>query len=238
MSNIKCIVLDDEPTALEIVVNFVKKISFLELVAVAESAIDALEILQSNTIDLLISDIQMPGINGLQLIQSLPFPPVVIFVTAHESFAAKGFDLDVADYLLKPVSFERFLKAINKATLKINTQKPEYPDSSARAVDGIFIKLDDKLVKIPFADILYFQAAGDFIKIFTSSADSHIIHSTIKGIQEKLPPHLFVRIHNSYIVAIVAIKSVTKDSVELSGSIELPVSRSYKEELYKRMIIS
>jgi two-component system, LytTR family, response regulator len=237
MSKIKCVILDDESMAREIIGNFVKQISFLELVAVAEDSTEALEILQTNTVDLLITDIQMPGINGLQLVQSLPSPPKVIFITAHENFAAKGFELDVIDYLLKPVSFERFLKAINKARVKITGNSPDLLHP-ARYGDGIFIKMNDKLVKVPFVDILYFQAAGDFIKIFLSPTGHYLIHSTIKGIQEKLPPPLFVRIHNSYIVAITAIVSLTKDSVQLPLGIELPVSRSYKEELVKRMIIS
>lgn len=237
MSNIKCIILDDEPIGREIVENFVKQTSFLELVAVAEDAAEVLEILQANTIDLLISDIQMPGINGLQLVRSLPSPPLVIFITAHESFAVKGFELDIVDYLLKPVSFERFLKAINKARLKIATQKSKYYNHDNRAGDAIFIRNNDKLVKILFVDILYFQASGDFIKMFVSPTEFHLIHSTIKGIQQKLPSHLFVRIHNSYIVAIGGIKSLTGDSVTLLNGIELPVSRSYKEQLLKRLII-
>lgn len=237
MSYIKCVILDDEPIASEIIEKFVKRISYLQLVAVAEDPIEVIKILQDNPVDLLISDIQMPEIDGLQLVQSLPSPPLVIFITAHDSFAVNSFELDVVDYLLKPVSFERFLKAINKARLKITQQKFENHYNEDSFSDGITIKKKENLIKIQFTDIIYLEAAADFIKIFVSPAEHHIIRSTIKEIQQKLPSRLFVRIHNSYIVAISAIKSLTTDSVKLSDAIELPLSRSYKKELVKKLDI-
>jgi two-component system, LytTR family, response regulator len=238
MNNIKCVVLDDEPIASEIIVKFVKQISFLQLVAVAEEPGEAIKILQDNAVDLLISDIGMPGINGLQLIQSLPSPaPTVIFITAHENFAVNSFELDVVDYLLKPVSFERFLKAITKARLKISAQKSENHYNENRVDDGLIIKKGENLIKIKFTDIIYLQAAADFLKIFVGPSTHYVIHSTIKEIQQKIPSRLFVRIHNSYIAAIGEIKSVTKDSVRLSDVIELPLSRSHKKELLQRLDI-
>jgi DNA-binding LytR/AlgR family response regulator len=235
MSNIKCIILDDEPIAREIMEKFANRIGYLQLIAVAEDPVEAIKILQDNSVDLLISDIQMPGFNGLQLIQSLPSPPLVIFITAHDNFAVSSFELDVVDYLLKPVSFERFLKAINKARSRIMQQKPENHYKEPSIEDGITIKKNENLIRIQFADILYFKADRDFVQLFSSSGEKYTIRSTISEIQQKIPAGLFVRIHNSYIVAISAIKSLTKDSVRLSDSIELPLSRSHKKELFKKL---
>jgi len=146
---IKCVIVDDEPIACEIIENFVKELNYLELVAVCEDAFEALDILQNNPIDLLFSDIQMPKINGLELVSSLPSSPVIIFITAHDTFAVNSFDLGVADYLLKPVSFDRFLKAVNKAKLQIDLRKSaSLPNSENKATEFIFIKANNKLNKI------------------------------------------------------------------------------------------
>lgn len=237
MSDIKCVILDDEPIATEIIEKFVKQIGYLQLVAVAGDSVEVIKILQDNAVDLLISDILMPGLNGLQLVQSLSSPPLVIFITAHENFAVNSFELDIVDYLLKPVSFERFLKAINKVRLKITQRKPENHYNDDRIDDGVIIKKKENLIKVQFSDILYFKADHDFVQIFVSPDTKYTIRSTINEIQQKIPSRLFIRIHNSYIVAIRAIKSLTNETVRLSDSIELPLSRSHKEELLKRLDI-
>jgi len=227
---IKCLIVDDEPIAREIIESFVKNINFLELVAVCEDPFEALEILEDNRIDLLISDIQMPAIDGLELVRSLPFPPLIIFITAHENFAMQGFDLGVVDYLLKPISFDRFLKAINKARLQIAMRNPETLGSKNESSDHIFIKVNEKLIKFKYQDILYIEAFGDFLKIHISG--SHFLtYSTIKGIQAKLPANYFVRIHNSYVVGMHAVKSLIGDKVELTDGTLLPISKSHKDQL-------
>lgn len=236
VSTIKCVILDDELMAREIIKKFIKRISYLQLIAVAEDPVEAIKILQDHPVDLLISDIQMPEINGLQLVQSLPSPPLVIFVTAHDNFAVDSFELDVVDYLLKPVSFERFLKAINKARLKLMQQKEDHYKENEIG-EGLIIKNKEDLIKVQFSDILYFEADADFVQIYKNSRDKYKIRATISGILEKIPSHRFMRIHNSYIVALNAIKSLTLNSVILSDSIELPISRSYKKELVKRLDI-
>jgi DNA-binding LytR/AlgR family response regulator len=236
MSTIKCVILDDELMAREIIKKFIKRISYLQLIDIAEDPVEAIKILQDNPVDLLISDIQMPGVNGLQLIQSLPSPPLVIFITAHDNFAVDSFELDVVDYLLKPVPFERFLKAINKARLKIMHQKENHYNEN-EVGEGFIIKNKEDLIKVQFSDILYFEADADFVQIYNNSGGKYKIRSTINGILQKIPPHRFIRIHNSYIVAVSAIKSLTVDSIRLSDSLELPVSRSYKKDLVKRLDI-
>ena len=231
MSLIKCIIIDDEPIAREILENFAKQINFLEVIAVCEDAFDALEILEDNRIDLLISDIQMPKINGLELVRSLPSPPVIIFVTAHDQFAVNSFELGVADYLLKPVSFDRFLKAINKARLQIELRRNVSLNSNAEIVDYIFIKANNKLNKIDYTRILYIESLKDYIKIFT--ADQVLtVYSSMKAIEEKLPLNQFVRIHNSFLLSINAVKAVKGNTVELTNRKTLPISKGQKKALF------
>ncbi|HUZ61297.1 MAG TPA: LytTR family DNA-binding domain-containing protein [Hanamia sp.] len=233
MPAIKCIIIDDEPIGLEIMENFAKEINFLKVVAVCEDAFEALEILEGNQIDLLITDIQMPKINGLELVRSLSSPPVIIFVTAHDQFAVNSFELGVADYLLKPVSFDRFLKAINKAKMQIEMRKNVSIHSNAEMVDYIFIKANKKLNKIVYGNIMYIQSSDDFIKIFTADQNQPlIVYLNLKSIEEKLPTNQFVRIHNSYLVSINAVKAVMGNTVELTNAQLLPVSKNYKDGLF------
>lgn len=236
MPAIKCIIIDDEPIGREILENFVNEINFLEVVAICEDAFEALEILENNQIDLLITDIQMPKINGLELVRSLPSPPVIIFVTAHDQFAVNSFELGVADYLLKPVSFDRFLKAINKAKLQIELRRNVSLNLNAEIVDHIFIKADNKLNKIFYTNILYVESLKDFIKIFTAD-QVFVTNSSMKAIEEKLPINQFVRIHNSYLVSISAVKALKRSSVELTNMKSLPISKSHKKALFAALQI-
>lgn len=231
---IKCLIVDDEPIGREIIENFVKQINYLEVTAVCEDAFEALGILQNKEIDLLITDIQMPKINGLEFVRSLPSPPVIIFITAHDQFAVNSFDLGVTDYLLKPVSFDRFLKAVNKARLQIDLHKRKNaasPDSENKAKEYIFIKANNKLNKIQYKDIFYIESIRDYIKIFTAEG-TLVTYSSMKAIEEKLPLAQFIRIHNSYLVQINAVKAVMGNTVELTNGMSLPISKSHKDELF------
>ncbi len=192
--------------------------------------------LENQPVDLLLSDIQMPEINGLEFVRSLPSPPVIIFITAHGQFAINSFELGVADYLLKPVSFERFLKAINKAKMQIDMHKNASLNLNNESHDYIFIKANNKLNKILYNSILYIESTGDYIKIFTSDP-ALLTYSSMKAIEEKLPFHQFVRIHNSYIVSINAVKAVMGNTVELITGESLPVAKSRKEALFEALQI-
>jgi DNA-binding LytR/AlgR family response regulator len=236
MSTIKCLIIDDEPIGREITENFAKHIHFLEVVAVCEDALEAMDILENTQIDLLLTDIQMPKINGLELVSSLPSPPVIIFITAHDKFAINSFELGVADYLLKPVAFDRFLKAINKAKLEIEIRKGASLNPN-KSSEHIFIKANNKLNKINYSDILYIESLKDYIKIFTAE-EVLITYSSMKAIEEKLPPMQFVRIHNSYLVSINAVKAVMGNTVELTNEVSLPISKSRKDELFAALQIN
>ncbi len=235
---IKCLIVDDEPIGREIIENFVKELNYLELVATCEDAFEALEILQKTPIDLLITDIQMPKINGLELVRSLPLPPVIIFITAHDKFAVNSFELGVTDYLLKPVSFDRFLKAVSKAKLQIDLNKgAASPNSENKTTEYIFIKANNKLNKIQYKEILYIESIKDYIKIFTN--ESHLVaYSSMKAIEEKLPSALFIRIHNSFLVQINAVKAIMGNTIEVINGVSLPISKSRKDELFAALQIN
>jgi len=231
--------VDDEPIGRQIIVNFVKQLHYLQVSAVCKDAFEALEILQNNEIDLLISDIQMPKINGLEFVRSLPSPPVIIFITAYDAFAINSFELGVADYLLKPVSFERFLKAVNKARLQIDLQKSKHASFNLepKASEYFFIKAENKLNRIEYKDILYIESKKDYIKIFTAER-SFLTYSSMKAIEEKLPSQLFSRIHHSYIVQISAVKAVTGNTVELTNGVNLSLAKSHKDALFTALKIN
>ncbi|HZW66459.1 MAG TPA: LytTR family DNA-binding domain-containing protein [Hanamia sp.] len=237
MNVIRCMIIDDEPIGREILENFVKKISFLELVAVCGDAFEALEIIESHPVDLLLSDIQMPEINGLEFVRSLPFPPAIIFITAHDQYAVNSFELGVTDYLLKPVSFERFLKAANKVRIQIENQRHPASAVNNNAYPGyFFIRANNKLVKILYKDVYYIESAGDYIKVYTTDLPL-LSYSSMKMIESKLPPGLFIRIHSGYIVSINAVKAVNGQLLELLNGTCLPIAKSRKEHLFSALRI-
>jgi len=243
MNTIKCVIVDDEPIACEIIENFIKNISFLELVGVCEDPFQAMKVLENSPVDLMISDIEMPGVNGLELVRSLSSPPLIIFITAHEKFAVNSFELGVVDYLLKPVRFDRFRKAVEKARLQIDKRKQEAFDLKNKINDSIFIKVSDKdskkdnLVNIKYNDILYVKAKNDYLEVHTATASIET-YSTIKAIQEKLPSNYFFRIHNSHLVSISAIKFIKGNRVILINGEELLISKRHKAELLNALNIN
>jgi DNA-binding LytR/AlgR family response regulator len=195
-----------------------------------KNAFEAHEVVMKENIDLMFLDIQMPGISGVQFLQSIVKPPLVIFITAYEQFALQGFNLDVVDYLLKPVSFERFLKAANKAhelfTLKSNV--PSNPSS-----EYLFVNSEYNLVKVNIRDIIYIEGLKDYIKIFIANATRPIItRLSMKSIEEKLPADKFVRVHKSFIVSIEKIVSIRKGKISINN-VHVPISEHYKENLYR-----
>jgi len=233
---IRCLAVDDETLALDLLEDNIKRIPFLQLVKRCKNANEVLEILQKEQIDLLFLDIQMPGITGLQLLQSLPSKPMVIFITAYKKYALEGFDLDVIDYLLKPVSFERFLKAANKSlefhTLKTSQQQVPHPNQG-NEMDYIFVNSEYNLVKIILDDITYVEGLKDYIKIHLASSSKPIItRLSLKIIEEKLPQGKYIRIHKSFIISVDKITSIRKNRVRI-GETEVPISEFFRNNLFK-----
>lgn len=224
-----CIAVDDEKLVLDLLVDNIQKISFLKLVARCRHALEAAEVLHKEPVDLIFLDIQMPGLSGLQFLQTLNTPPMVVFITAYKEYAVEGFDLNAVDYLVKPVSFERFLKACNKAqelhTLqKQSSRKDELPDY-------FFVYVEYNQVKISVSEILYIEGMKDYVKIFlTTSARPVITRMNLKAIEDKLIARRFVRIHRSYIISLDKIAAIKRDVVMI-GKTELPVGESYRSGL-------
>jgi DNA-binding LytR/AlgR family response regulator len=220
--------VDDEPFAQKGLEEYVKEVDFLELVAVCDNAMQVYALLRNNKADLILLDIEMPEISGIDFIKSLKKMPAVIFTTAYPEYALQSYDLDVIDYLVKPISFQRFLKAINKAKHFL-ADKLKDPSQIAEESDYLFLKVNHQLEKIFYKDILFIEALQNYVAIHL--ADKKIIsYITISGMEKKLPANLFMRIHKSYIVALHKINMITGSKIIINTH-ELPVSRNVKDKL-------
>lgn len=234
IKKIKCLVIDDELPAREVLEKHITGVEALELAGSCTNAVEALSFLQSNTVDLLFLDIQMPHILGTNFIRTLKTPPKVIFTTAYRKYAIEGFELDAVDYLLKPISFDRFLKAVNKIldlNLQSNTKNssPENPVEPAQPF--LYLRVDRKMIKVLFSEILYIEGLRDYIRIFTTSK-TIITKHLLASLEEMLPSDAFLRIHRSYIISIGKIDSFNSDTIEV-GKKELPIGRLFKHDVSK-----
>jgi DNA-binding LytR/AlgR family response regulator len=228
MSHLKCLIIDDEPLAQNVIENYLQNFSFIELVSKCENAISALEWIKRQKIDLIFLDISMPFISGIDFIKTLQNPPQIILTTAHKEFAIESYELNVLDYLLKPVSFERFLKAINKLENKNASAIKSEIDDGENAV-FIYVKSDKKNVKILLNEILFIESLKDYIKIHLANK-TIVTQLPISEIEQRLPDR-FLRIHRSFIIAKDKITAYTQNDFEI-GKHQIPVGRSY------RMIVS
>lgn len=223
---LKCIIVDDEPLAQEVLENYVSRVGEMQLIKSCSNALEAFQALHNERVDLLFLDIQMPVIDGLSFLKSLKNPPAVILTTAYPNHAIEGFELDVVDYLLKPISFERFLKAVNK----VIEMRKAISNGEAMA-DYMFVKVDSKLVKVNFNEIVYIEGMKDYLKIFVKERPL-VVHQTMKKIEDLLPRNKFIRVHKSYIVSIGAVNSIVGNFVEINGK-EIPIGANYKDQLIK-----
>ena len=232
---LNCIAVDDENLALDLIEDNILKVPFLNLVKRCKNAFEAMEVLQKQEIDLIFLDIQMPGITGVQFLQSMTNSPMVIFVTAYKQYALEGYNLNVIDYLLKPIDFERFLKAVNKASeLYSLKHKPVIVEPvSESKTSTIFVNADYSLVKIKTQEIIYVEGLKDYIKIHLISSTKPIVtRMTMKSIEEKLPSSEFFRVHKSFIVSLDKIESIRNLKIKI-GNAQIPVSESYSDEFFK-----
>jgi len=230
---IRCIAVDDEKLVLDLLVDNIRQVPYLQLVKACKNAIEATSILQNEKIDLAFLDIQMPKLSGLQFIQTLQQPPMIILITAYEKYALESYNLNVVDYLLKPVSFERFLKACNKAKALFDLKNKKNVLQNEQAPDHIFVNVEYTLVKILFIDILFIEGLKDYIKIHLSFTSKPVLTKiTLKAMEEKLPADKFCRIHKSYIINAGHISIIKRDLVTIGGH-EIPVSDFYKGNLSK-----
>jgi DNA-binding LytR/AlgR family response regulator len=233
---IKCIIIDDEPLALEILQDFIGKVPFLQLNASFTNALQALQYMESEEVDLLFLDIKMPDISGIDFLRSLKKRPMTIFTTAYQEFALEGYNLNILDYLLKPIPFNRFLSAVNKAQeylqLVRNNRPADSPVTTPKAPQQfIFIKTEYKIVKVDLEDILYIEGLKDYSKIYLKDNPKPIYTlQNLKSFESKFPTERFARIHRSYIVSVSKINVICKNRVVI-GQTDIPVSIGFKNNL-------
>jgi DNA-binding LytR/AlgR family response regulator len=226
---LKCIAIDDEPLALELLEDNISKLPYFQLIASCSHPLEAMKILQEQSVDLVFLDIQMPGLTGLQFIQSITQKPMFIVITAYEKYALDGFNLDVVDYLVKPVALDRFIKASNKAweLHQLKTKSKETVKESSQ--NYFFINVDYSLLKIIFSDIIYIEGFKDYIKIHLNSTSKPVVaRMSMKSIEEQLPSSLFVRVQKSFIVSKNYITAIRKNSLYINN-IEIPVGDNYRD---------
>ncbi|WP_316777721.1 LytTR family DNA-binding domain-containing protein [Pedobacter antarcticus] len=229
MKKLNCVIVDDEPLARDVIESFVKEVPFLNILATFEDPVDALLFIKDNHVDIVFSDIEMPKLNGLELVRSLENSLVIIFITAYRDFALDGFETGATDYLVKPVRFDRFLKAVNKAKDYLELKR----SSATQQVnnDRIFIKSEGKLIKILLDEILYIEAQGDYLKIVVPSA-VYTTQATLKSMEETITLPNFFRVQRSFIINTEAVSSVNGNMVELVNGKSISIALNKKEELF------
>lgn len=229
---IRCLIVDDEPLARDVIRRYISEISTLELVGECANAIQAFTALQQQPIDLLFLDIRMPQLNGNDFLKALKNPPKVIFTTAFSEYALEGYELDVVDYLVKPIPFERFLKAINKAYQFTDPKAVSRPFvEEKRSESFVYFRVDRKMVKVMLSDILYIESMKDYVKIFTMGA-MIVTKQSISSVEEMLPEQDFIRTHRSFIVSVQKITSYTQELLEIDKT-EIPIGKIYRNEVMK-----
>ena len=224
---LKCLIVEDEPLARNLLSDYVKKVSYLELVEASSNPLRALEVLRNNQIDLMFLDIQMPEITGITLLKTLQKKPFVILTTAYSEYALESYDLDVVDYLLKPITFDRFLKALDKASQRITPAVAPEQGAPEPGSPFVFIKDGTKLVKINYDDILFVEGLKDYVTIVTKT-QKIVSLQRLKSLETQLPADKFLRVHHSYIIAIKAVDTIHKGEVQI-GTHFIPISDSYKK---------
>jgi DNA-binding LytR/AlgR family response regulator len=237
---LKCIAVDDEPLALDIIADYVAKVPFLELVKSTESAIEAMQLVQEGNIDLVFLDIQMPELTGIQFLKIAGNKASYILTTAYSQYALESYDLNVSDYLLKPIAFDRFYKAVEKVRNQYQKQEtavatpapePAPAPAAAPIQDFIFVKTEHKIQKIELDDILYIEGLKDYISIFTRS-ERVITLQNMKKMEETLPKDNFIRVHKSYIIAVDKIESIERSRIAIAGK-TIPVGDTYRDAFFK-----
>ena len=232
---IRCLVVDDEPLALDILEDYISKVPFLTLVKTTTSAIEGLSLVQSDAIDLVFLDVQMPELTGIQFLKIINGKCDVILTTAYSQYALDGYDLDVVDYLLKPIAFDRFYKAAQKVLQSSGNTNSSAPEvlSVQKNYDFIFVKTEHKIQKIYLDDILYIEGLKDYISIFTRS-ERIITLQNMKKMEESLPSKSFIRVHKSYIIALGKIESIERSRIQIGEKI-IPIGDTYREYFFKQI---
>jgi len=228
-----CIIVDDDPASIKVLEQLVQKATQLTLVGNAKDAMEAMNYLQNNRIDIVLLDIEMPGMSGLDFIDTLKEKPEIILVTSQKDYAIKAFDYEVTDYLLKPVGFQRFLKAINRAATNINQKEQSSNNHQQQKPTTIFVKEKNQFTRLEKNEILFVEAYGDYVNIYTNKK-KYTIHSTMKNMENKLAEDNFMRVHRSYIVNLDKIETFDENLVFIEQNM-IPIGGSFKDKLLQRL---
>ena len=232
---LQCLLIDDEPPALKVLARYISQIGSMEIAGQCNNAIEALEVLRSCRIDVIFLDIKMPQIIGTEFFKNLSHPPRVIFVTAYREYAVDGFELDAVDYLVKPVSFERFLKAVSKLNKLMGSEASVATGASASSSDAfVYLKVDKDMKKIFIDEIVYMESWKDYVKVFLTGEKSLLVKQSISAMENLFSDHKFLRIHRSYIISLDKISCYNGLSVQL-GTTEIPIGRLYKQVVMERL---
>lgn len=230
----RCLIIDDEPLAINVIQKFLVNFEHYEVVGTCSSAVEAMEVLSKISVDVMFLDINMPILNGMDFIKSLDKAPLIVMTTAYREYAVESFELNIFDYLVKPIAFQRFVKTINKidqkfATSQISLTSETLEIENKTSDDFLFFKVDKKMVKVFFDEIAYVESLKDYVRIKTDTQNL-VTHNNLVGISELLPTHKFIRIHRSYIVAIKRIKAIDGNCIEI-GDKALPIGRNYQKDV-------
>jgi two-component system LytT family response regulator len=227
---LRCLVVDDDPLSVQVVENCIASTPFLKSIGNCESAVAAAEVLRNQEVDLLFLDVEMPLMSGIDLLSTLQNPPLVVLITSSKQYAVEAFEYDVVDYLLKPVSYARFLKAAQRALELKHSSPAAEPTTDA---DFTFMKVDTKLVKVLFDEVRYVEALGDYVHIVTGQSKL-IVYSTMKAVEEKFPDTLFVRVHRSFIVNLKRVQAIEDNNIVIDNK-HIPIGQTYMREVFQRL---
>jgi DNA-binding LytR/AlgR family response regulator len=234
MLKINCLIVDDEPIARQGLQEYIEEIDFLGLIGQAENPVKALDFLNREKVELIFLDIEMPKISGIEFLKTLQNPPLIIFTTAYPQYALKGFELDVLDYLVKPISLERFLKAASKARDFLALKYKALDNQLIKPADYFFIKCDNKYEKIAYQELLYGEALQNYVILHTPHK-KYITYLTLKNLEEQLPDNQFIKIHKSFIVSIDKIEQIEGNEIMIQKQ-KIPISRSLKDEVLQKIL--
>ncbi|MGC1633298.1 MAG: LytTR family DNA-binding domain-containing protein [Gelidibacter sp.] len=229
---IKCVIIDDEALAINVIEDHLKNFDQIDVVATYTNPLKAYGLLEKEKIDVVFLDINMPHLSGFTFIENLSYKPFIVITTAYREFAVKSYELDVLDYLVKPIPFNRFLKTINKVYQRVYVNNP-IPEVNVQQESHIFLKVNKKLIKVNLSEILYIESLKDYIKVITTLGD-YVVHKSLTTISEELAPFNFIRIHRSYSISVNKIKSVEGNIVEIGGR-KIPIGRNYIKEARERI---
>jgi len=232
--NIKCIIIDDEPLAIRVIKNYLKEFINFEMVASFCNPLEAMATLKSKHIDAIFLDINMGKMDGLSFVRNIDLKPIVVITTAYREFALESYDLNILDYMVKPIPFDRFLKSINKITQQIYLQRGQKNKLLNNLNSHIFLKADKKLIKVNFNDIYYIESLKDYIMVFTTLGD-YLTHKSLTSFTEELPKNNFLRIHRSYTIAINKVKSIEGNLIEVSSK-KIPIGRKYVSQVKQTIL--